>query len=251
MFSAAVVTANALTHPLDEPDLINKLHSFSADQTHATDYNSDVLLMDDSDNQLPKIDDLITLYPSALATYFAPSDLGGVRGMHSEHIHATSNWRNEGPCYDTIFVNTNLNKDGMCGLDIARIKQFFSFKFQGHLYPCAMVQWYSPRGDEPDEDTGMWIVEPDVYKDGKPITDIIHLDTIVRASHLIAMYGNKPLLKGIPFCYALELFPSYYVNNYIDHHAFEITFQFWLYCIPCTSSYMYIYTPCQWDGSHE
>lgn len=224
MFSAAVVTADALAHSLDEPDLVNKLCSFSTDQTCASDYNSDASLVDDSDNQLPKIDDLITLYPSAVATYFAPSDLSGVGGMHSEHIHATSNWRNEGPRYDTVFVNTNPDKDGMRGLDISCTKQFFSFKSQGHLYPCAMVQWYSPRGDEPDEDTGMWIVEPDVYEDGWPITDIIHLDTIVRASHLIAMYGNKPFPKGTPFCYALDLFHSYYVNKYIDHHAFEIAF---------------------------
>jgi hypothetical protein len=72
MFSAAVVTTDALTHPLDEPDLVNKLCLFSADQTCASDYNSDASLMDNSDNQLPKIDDLITLYPSAVATYFSP-----------------------------------------------------------------------------------------------------------------------------------------------------------------------------------
>jgi hypothetical protein len=87
-----------------------------------------------------------------------------------------------------------------------------------------MVQWYSHFGDEPDKDTGMWIMEPDVYEGGKPITDIIHLDTIVHASHFIAMYGNKPVLKGIPFCYALNLFHLYYVNKYIDHHAFKIAF---------------------------
>ena len=165
----AVVTVDVLTHSLDEPNLVNKLCSFSTDQTHASDYNSDASLMDDSDNELPEIDDLIILYPSAVATYFAPSDLSGVRGMHSECVHATSNWRNKGPQYDTVFVNTNLNKDGMHGLDITRIKQFFSFKSQGQLYPCAMVQWYSPCGDEPDKDTGMWIVEPDVYEDGKPM----------------------------------------------------------------------------------
>ena len=91
------MTADALAHSLDEPNLVSKLRSFSADQTCASDHNSDALLVDDSDNQLPKIDDLITLYPSAVATYFAPSDLSGVGGMHSERIRATSNWRNEGP----------------------------------------------------------------------------------------------------------------------------------------------------------
>lgn len=224
MLSAAVVTADELAHFLDEPDLINKLRSFFADQTHASDSNSDMSLIDDSDNQLPEIDDLITLYPSAIAIYFAPSDLSGIGGMHSERIRATPNWRNEGPHYDTVFVNTNQNGDGMRGLNIACIKQFFSFRSQDRLYPCAMVQWYSRCGNEPDEDTGMWIVEPDVCKDGMPFTDIIHLDTIVRSSHLIAVYGNRPLLKGIPLCYTLDLFHSYYVNKYIDHRAFEIAF---------------------------
>ena len=144
--------------------------------------------------------------------------------MHSEHIRATPNWRKEGPHYNTVFVNTNPDEDGMRGLDVARIKQFFSFKSQGRLYPCAAIQWYSRCGDEPDEDTGMWIIEPDEDEDGERITDIIHLDTIVRSAHLIAVYGNNPLPKNIPLCYTLDLFHSYYVNKYIDHHAFEIVF---------------------------
>ena len=115
------------------------------------------------------------------------------------------------------------NEDGMCGLDVAWVKQFFSFKSQGHLYPCCIVQWYSNCYDEPDEDTGMWIVEPDAY-DGKPTTDMIHVDTIVHSAHLIAVYGKNPLSKNIPLCYALDLFNSYYVNKYIDHHAFELAF---------------------------
>ncbi|KAF8508678.1 hypothetical protein BU17DRAFT_77929 [Hysterangium stoloniferum] len=192
-------------------------------QIHADPY-SNMSPMDDSDDQPPEIDNLIMLYPSAVATYFAPSDLSGIGGMRSECIHATPNWRKEGPHYDTVFVNTNLDEDGMCGVDIACIKQFFSFKCQGHLYPCAAVQWYSHCGNEPDEDTGMWIVEPDVYEDGGRITDIIHLDAIVHYAHLIAVYGNNPLPKDILLCYTLDLFHSYYLNKYIYHHAFEIAF---------------------------
>ena len=179
--------------------------------------------MDSSNTQPPEFDDLITLYPSAVATYFVPSDLSGKGGMHSECIHATPNWRKEGPQYDTIFFITNPNEDDMHGLEVAQVKQFFSFKSQGHLYPCAIVQWYSHCYDEPDEVTGMWVVEPDAY-DGKPTTDIIHVDTIACSAHLIAVHGKNPLPKNIPPCYALHLFNSYYVNKYIDHHAFELAF---------------------------
>jgi hypothetical protein len=216
------VTVNEFAHSLGQPNIIDMLRLFITDQTHANS-DSDMSLTDFSDNQLPEFDDLITLYPSAVATYFAPSNLSGIGGMHSERIRATPNWRKEGPCYDPIFVNTNPKEDGMCSLDVARVKQFFSFKSQGHLYPCAIVQWYSHCYDEPDEDTGMWVVEPDVH-DGKPTTDIIHLDTILHSAHLIGVYGKNPLPKNIPLCYALDLFNSYYVNKYIDHHAFELTF---------------------------
>ncbi|KAF8509710.1 hypothetical protein BU17DRAFT_77813 [Hysterangium stoloniferum] len=209
----AIVMVDELAHSLNEPNFVNKLHLFTADQIHADSYFN-MSPMDDSDDQPPEIDNLIMLYPSAVATYFAPSDLSDIGGMRSERIRTTPNWRKEGPHYDTVFVNTNLDEDGMHSLDIARIKQFFSFKCQGRLYPCAAVQWYSRCGNEPDEDTGMWIVEPDVYEE----------DAIVHSAHLIAVYGNNPLPKDIPLCYTLDLFHSYYVNKYIDHHAFEIAF---------------------------
>ena len=70
----------------------------------------------------------------------------------------------------------------------------------------------------------MWVVEPDMHEDGKHIIDIIHLDTIVCSAYLIAVYGDNPIPKDIPLCYTLDLFHLYYVNKYIDHHAFEIAF---------------------------
>ena len=88
------MTANEFAHSLGHPDIIGKLRLFIADQTH-TNSDSNMSLTDSSDNQPPQFDDLITLYPSAVVTYFAPSDLSGIGGMHSERIRATPNWRKE------------------------------------------------------------------------------------------------------------------------------------------------------------
>ena len=55
---------------------------------------------------------------------------------------------------------------------------FFSFTHDNVEYPCALVHWFSHVGDS-DNCTGMWVVEPDTYDDGRPFTSIIHLDTIV------------------------------------------------------------------------
>jgi hypothetical protein len=147
--------------------------------------------MDAPDDQPIEPIDSMMLYPSAVATYFAPSDLSGMGGMYSEHIHATPNWRKKGPHYDTVFVNTNLNEHVMSLMRILAC---------GLWNPKYMM-------------VGWW-----------PITDIIHLDTIVCSTHLVAVYVNNHLPKDIPLCYTLDHFHSYSINKYIDHHAFELTF---------------------------
>jgi hypothetical protein len=79
-------------------------------------------------------------------------------------------------------------------------------------------------GNLPDNNTGMWVVEPDVLGNGKAFTLIIHLDTIVQASHLILVFGPQHVSNTLSFTDMLDVFSSFYVNKYIDYHAFEIAF---------------------------
>jgi hypothetical protein len=106
----------------------------------------------------------ISIYPSAVATFYAPSDICGAGGMRSERIRAVTSWRNGASRFDTVFVSTDPTAEGMRGLDVARVRLFFSFSYEGVLYPCALVHWYSRKGDSPDDTTGMWIVEPDGHR---------------------------------------------------------------------------------------
>jgi hypothetical protein len=110
----------------------------------------------------------------------------------------------------------------MRGLDIVRILVPFSFSHQNMTYPCALVQWYSLVGEECDEDTGMWIVKPDVARDGSHVMAIIHLDSIFRAAHLLPVFGCARLPPNITCHNSLDLFTAFYVNKFINHHAFEI-----------------------------
>jgi hypothetical protein len=166
----------------------------------------------------------ISVYSSAVATFYAPSDVSGIGGMRCERIHAIDSWRNGPGRYDCIFVNTDPSMDGMLGLDIARVRLFFSFKHEDTILPCALVHWFSRVGDSPDEHTGMWIVKPDLAEDGTHIASVIHIDTIFRAAHLMPVYGNDAVPRYLSFTHSLDAFHSYYVNKYIDHHAFEIAF---------------------------
>jgi hypothetical protein len=214
-------TANNVAASLDEPDLARLIQLFLRDQLPGTSSLSNI---DDSDDDLPEFDEVISVYTSAVATFYAPSDLSGIGGMHRERIRALSSWRGEGPRYDCIFVNTDPTQNGMRGLEVARVRSFFSFKFRNVSYPCALIRWYSHNDDGPDEDTGMWVVEPDSHADGSAFTAVIHLDSILRAAHLIPVYGQDTIPTDIPLAYSLDVFHSYYVNKYIDHHAFEIAF---------------------------
>jgi hypothetical protein len=117
--------------------------------------------------------------------------------MRREHIRAVPSWRRGPARYDCIFVNTDPSEIGMRGLDVARVRLFFSFMYDGIKYPCALVRWFSRIGDEPDEDSGMWMVQPDSNADGSPSMAVIHLDTVVRAAHLIGVYGDHFLPRGI------------------------------------------------------
>lgn len=142
--------------------------------------------------------------------------------MHREHIRATPSWRQGPPRYDCAFVNSRPELDGMRGLDVVRILRFFSLNFRGVTYPCALVRWFSLVSDERDEDTGMWMVQPAVTDDGLPDISVIHLDCVVRAAHLLPIYGDNPIPCSISLHDTLDAFVAFYVNKYVDHHAFEI-----------------------------
>ena len=70
----------------------------------------------------------------------------------------------------------------------------------------------------------MWIVEPDVMEGGTAISSVIHLDTIVRAAHLLPVFKGEIVSRDLSFSDKLDKFQLFYVNKFIDHHAFEIAF---------------------------
>jgi hypothetical protein len=185
-------------------------------------------LVSDSDTNfadLPAFYGKITVYPSAVATFHAPSDISGVGGMQHEHIRAVKSWRNGPGRYDTVFVNVDSSAEGMHGLDVARVRLFFSFSYEGVQYPCTLVHWFSRVGDSPDDKTGMWIVEPVADGlDDKSHTTILHLDTIVRGAHLLPVFGHGHVSQTSSSADTLDRFTSFYVNKYADHHSFKIAF---------------------------
>lgn len=205
---------------IEHPHFTDLIQKFIYDQQHSDDCSNS------SVSAHPTFFGMITIYPSAVATFHAPSDLSGIGGMRRERIRAVNSWRKGPSRYDTIFVNTDPSVEGMKGLDVARVQLFFSFSHDGIEYPCALVRWFSHVDDLPDVDTGMWVVKPDVSDDGENIISesIVHLDTVVRACHLIPVFGPQRVSRALSFTDTLNTFTYFYVNKYVDHHAFEIAF---------------------------
>jgi len=110
----------------------------------------------------------------------------------------------------------------MKGLHVGRVFLFFSFTHNSIKYPSALIQWYIPVSDEADEDTGLWVVEPEHDANGQRQMDVVHVRSTLRGAHLIPVYGWDHLPINIQHTDALDIFNAYYVNKYIDHHAFEI-----------------------------
>ncbi|KAF8546399.1 hypothetical protein OG21DRAFT_1479682 [Imleria badia] len=154
-------------------------------------------------------------------------DLCGVGGMRHEYICACPNWRNEGPCRDCIFVVTSPEVPGFRGMNVVRVLFFFfSFSFQGSLYPCVVIHWFDHVGDSPDKATGMWHVKPSVTAARQPVFVVIHVESIFRAAHLIPVYSAAAPLPSQGICpnNSYAQFCVFYVNKYADHHAFAMAF---------------------------
>jgi hypothetical protein len=167
----------------------------------------------------------VYVYPSAIATYFAPSDKSGTKGMFRERIRAVDSWRNGAPRHDCVYVEHDSDLEGFRGLLVARVQSFLSIRHNKVLYPCALVSWYSVIGNQPCPDTKMWKVQPDLDNLGQPTLDIVHLDTILRNAHLMGVCdGASRLPYNFKYYDSLDSFKAFYVNKYIDYHAHEIAF---------------------------
>ncbi|KDQ16868.1 hypothetical protein BOTBODRAFT_106110 [Botryobasidium botryosum FD-172 SS1] len=133
--------------------------------------------------------------------------------MKREHIRAVPLWRGEHLRHDCIFVEHDVMWLGMRGLGVARVQLFMSLSYNGVEYPCALVSWFSVAGDSPDEDTGMWIVTPDLDANGVQLSSVIHINYILRLAHLMPVFGDKFLPLDFHFSKTLDSFSHYFVNK--------------------------------------
>ncbi|KAH9024047.1 hypothetical protein EDB85DRAFT_2150734 [Lactarius pseudohatsudake] len=169
--------------------------------------------------ECPAFEGIIKVYHSAIATFYAPGDLSGSGGLRRERIRSTPHFFGH-PRRDTVFVVLNDSQPGMEGMEIGRVLLFFSFEYRRKSFSCALINWFV-HADERDPDTGMWVVKQEVDRRGQPTLEVIHVDSIARAAHLLPIYGSSRVPEDFDYHNALDTYYSFFVNHYVDHHAHE------------------------------
>ncbi|KAF9522125.1 hypothetical protein CPB83DRAFT_899922 [Crepidotus variabilis] len=174
-------------------------------------------------DECPSFSGKIYVYHSAIAHYYAPSDLCGAGGMYHERIRSTPCWQKSFPRRDTVLVEVDEDLLGMRGMVVGRVFLFFSFKFQGQKYSCAFVHWLELHGQDPDSETGLWIVKPE-FLGNQPSMAVVEVDCIARGAHLLPIFGNTPIPATLHFSQSLDVFRAFFVNRHIDHHAHQFIY---------------------------
>ncbi|KAF8262148.1 hypothetical protein EI94DRAFT_1773268 [Lactarius quietus] len=169
--------------------------------------------------ECPTFNGAIKVHHSAVARFYAPSDLSRSGGLRHKRIRSMPNFFGHPHC-DTVFVVTNDSQPGMKGMEIGRVLLFFSFEYQREKFSCALINWFV-HADEHDPDTGMWVVKQEFDRCGEPTIEVIHLDSIARAAHLLPIYGQSRVPEEFEYHTALDTYNSFFINHYVDHHAHE------------------------------
>ena len=84
-----------------------------------------------------------------------------------------------------------------------------------------MIHWYVC-DDEPDIDTEMWTVQLEHDQHGIPTVQVIEVETIAYAAHLLPFYGSSRVPDDYSCHDALDSFYSFFVNHFINNHAHEL-----------------------------
>ncbi|KAF7312831.1 C2H2-type domain-containing protein [Mycena kentingensis (nom. inval.)] len=194
--------ARGLAHCLNIPQLPSLLRRFLyAQENNPLDPELDLSAV--PVENCPFLPSKIFCYPSAIATFYAPSDQCGPGGLLSERIRSIHSWRGGPARHDCVFVEEDTSLPGFQGLLAARVLAFLSLKHKGKVLPCAVVNWFSAVGEEPDADLGMWMVTPDLDTRRRRVVDVIHLDAIVR---VLALHQSRQTASRAGGCKLGEFF---------------------------------------------
>ncbi|KAH8977840.1 hypothetical protein EDB86DRAFT_2816711 [Lactarius hatsudake] len=205
---------NALAMYIQQPKFPLVLAQFLYKFSHP-----DELVAPSTIDECPAFEGAIKVHHSAIATFYAPSDLSGSGGLWRERIRSAPHFFGY-PRRDTVFVVVDDSQAGMEAMEIGRVLLFFLFEYWQKSFSCVLINWFV-HTDERDPDTGMWVVKQELDRCGQPTLEVIHVDSIARAAHLLPVYGDSRVPENFHYHCTLDSYCTFFVNHYVDHHAHE------------------------------
>ena len=172
------VATNTCTHHLTEPCYPRQIKQL-ADYVGAPQllalteqflqHQLSMSLQVDSLDDVSRIIGPISVFHSASANFFAPSDQSGIRDMRREIIRSTPRWRQKHERRDCVLIVEDHGRRGMRGMIVGQVKLLFSFTYDGVTYPCALIDRFTRVDRAPDPVTGMWKVRPELDRHGNRV----------------------------------------------------------------------------------
>ncbi|ETW85213.1 hypothetical protein HETIRDRAFT_414303 [Heterobasidion irregulare TC 32-1] len=121
-------TLDALGIYIGHPRLLELTWQFLFEQLHPNGPPASTIAL----NLCPIVTDRrVSVYHSATAIFYAPSDPSGIGGMRREVIRATPSWRHGPSRYDCVYLQMDAEHQGFRGLNAVRVRLFFRFWFHG------------------------------------------------------------------------------------------------------------------------
>ena len=105
----------------------------------------------------------ISVFHSVKAIFCAPSNPSGIGGLYREMIRSTPKWKTSSvtaPHRDCVLLKTGPDVSGVSGLEVARVRLFFSFTLGEETFECALIHKFCKTFTDPDPDNGLWVFEP-------------------------------------------------------------------------------------------
>ncbi|KAI0281136.1 hypothetical protein BGY98DRAFT_913797, partial [Russula aff. rugulosa BPL654] len=106
--TSIILSLMGLAQHINQPDLVELTCRFLHDQLYPDGPPANKMELE----ECSEIHTKISVFGSAIATFYAPSDECGLQGMQHERIWSTHLWRNQGPCRDCALVIEDDTKPG-------------------------------------------------------------------------------------------------------------------------------------------
>ena len=202
-------------------DMKTRIRQFLYEQTHP---ETNLSGTDVNLENCPHFSGRFSVFDSAVATYYLPSDTLGQTGFYRERIHAKSTCNQGGsavPQYDCVLVAVGAMPSGFSSMQVAYVCLLLSIAHLNTVIPCALVDWFISEGNRPDPITGMWTIKPQYTANNRHSSSIIHLDSVLRGIHLLPVHKKRVVAQVHSYSRSLDSYRRFYVNKYIDYHVFE------------------------------